>query len=163
MRKTTPRKSIAVARLLLGAPLIVFGLDGFLHFLPQPAEPLPRIAATFLEALSETGYMFELIALTHLAVGILLVANRFVPLALVLLAPFVVHSVAFHSFLERTGLPMAIALLALELYLAWTYRDAYRGMLEPRPSAASIVVEGAGSAGQKSAGTLAAVAHGCRR
>jgi putative oxidoreductase len=136
MRRMTPRRSNAIVRLMLGVPLIVFGLNGFLDFITPPAAPLPQSAARFLGALAETGYMMELIALTQLAVGILLVANRFVPFALVLLAPFLVQSIAFHTFLERSGLPMAIVLLALELYLAWTYRNAYRGMLEPRSSAA---------------------------
>jgi len=54
------------------------------------------------------------------------------PLALALLAPFVVNSVAFHAFLERSGLPMALTVLALELYLAWAYRKAYRSMLAPK-------------------------------
>jgi hypothetical protein len=62
-------------------------------------------------------------------VGTLLLANRFVPLALALLAPFVVNSVAFHAFLERSGLPVAFTVLALLVYLAWSYRKAYRPML----------------------------------
>jgi hypothetical protein len=76
--------------------------------------------------------MMQLIALTHLVVGVLLVVNRFVPLALALLAPFLVNSIAFHSFLEPSGLPMATAFLVLELYLVWKYRDAYRPMLRAR-------------------------------
>jgi hypothetical protein len=136
------RRSTAIARLLLGLPLILFGLNGFFDFLPPPTAPLTSGAAMFLDALAQSGYMVQLIALTHLAVGALLVVNRFVPLALVLLAPFLVHSIAFHSFLERSGLPMAIGLVVLELYLAWLYRAAYRGILKPRSSPASFVVEG---------------------
>jgi uncharacterized membrane protein YphA (DoxX/SURF4 family) len=125
----------AVARVLLGAPLIVFGLEGFLHFFPPPPSPLPEGAAAFLESLVQSGYMIQLIALTHLTVGVLLLINRFVPLALALLAPFLVNSIAFHSFLERSGLPMAIAFLVLELYLVWKYREAYRPMLQARARA----------------------------
>jgi len=90
----------------------------------------------FLGALVQTGYMMQLIAVTHLIVGVLLLANRFVPLALALLAPFLVNSIAFHSFLEPSGLPMAIAFLVLELYLVWKYREAYRPMLKARTSVA---------------------------
>jgi len=122
----------AVARVLLGASLLAFGLNGFLNFIPPPATPLPEAATAFLGSLVQTGYMMQLIAVTHLTVGLLLLVNRFVPLALVLLAPFIVNSVAFHVFLERSGLPMALAFLALELYLAWKYRAAYRPMLEAR-------------------------------
>jgi uncharacterized membrane protein YphA (DoxX/SURF4 family) len=122
----------AVARVLLGAPLVFFGLNGLLSFVPPPQVSLPEGAMAFLDALIQTGYMMQLIALTHLVVGVLLVVNRFVPLALALLAPFLVNSIAFHSFLEPSGLPMATAFLVLELYLVWKYRDAYRPMLRAR-------------------------------
>jgi hypothetical protein len=52
-----------------------------------------------------------------------------VPLALALFAPFIVNSIAFHTFLEHSGLPMAAVFLILEVYLAWSYRNAYRPML----------------------------------
>lgn len=128
-----------VARWLLGLPLLVFGLNGFLNFIPQPEVALPEGAMKFSMALVESGYMMQLIGVTHLIVGLFLVLNRFVPLALALFAPFIVNSIAFHIFLERTGLPMACVFLALELYLAWQYRAAFAPMLAARvkPSAAA--------------------------
>ena len=121
-----------IARLLMGLPLIVFGLNGFLNFIPQPETPLPEGAAAFARALMNSGYMMQLIGATQLIVGVLLVLNRFVPLALALFAPFIVNSIAFHIFLEHSGLPMAAIFLALEVYLAWVYRAAYRPMLAAR-------------------------------
>jgi uncharacterized membrane protein YphA (DoxX/SURF4 family) len=121
-----------VARVLMGIVFLASGLAGLLHLTPQPSTPLPEGAAAFLGALMKTGYMIPLIFGTQLIVGALLLANRFVPLALALLAPFVVNSVAFHAFLERSGLPLALAVLALEIYLAWSYRKAYRSMLAMR-------------------------------
>ena len=132
MTKQGTRYPVVIARMLMGLPLIVFGLNGFLNFIPQPTTPLPEGAAAFAGALMNSGYMMQLIGLTQLIVGVMLVSNRFVPLALVLFAPFIVNSVAFHIFLERTGLPMAILFLLLELYLAWTYRSAYRPLLTAR-------------------------------
>lgn len=124
----------AIGRILLGLPLFVFGLNAFLNFIPQPKTPLPEAALAFAGALMNSGYMMPLIGVTHLVVGVLLLSNRFVPLALALLAPFIVNSIAFHVFLEHSGLPMAVIFLALELYLAWAYRAAYRGMLAARVS-----------------------------
>jgi len=115
------------ARVLLGFLFFASGLANFLNLVPQ--GPLPEGAAAFAGALMKTGYMMPLIFATQLIVGTLLLANRFVPLALALLAPFIVNSVAFHAFLERSGLPIALVVLGLEIYLAWTYRKAYRGML----------------------------------
>ena len=122
----------AIARYLLGLPLLVFGLNAFLNFIPQPETPIPERAAAFAGALVASGYMMPLIGLTLLGVGLLLVVNRFVPLALVLLAPFLVNSLAFHVFLEPAGLVPAGVFAALELYLAWAYRAAYRPLLTAR-------------------------------
>jgi hypothetical protein len=122
----------AIARVLMGLPLVVFGLNCFLNFIPPPPQPLPAGAAAFAGALFNSGYMMQLIGTTQLIVGVLLLANRFVPLALALFAPFIVNSIAFHLCLEHSGLPMAAVFLALELYLAWKYRHAYRPMLAAR-------------------------------
>jgi hypothetical protein len=130
--KSFTRHLPAIARVLMGLPLFVFGLNGLLNFLPQPTAPMPEGAMAFAGALMNTGYMFPLIAVTQLIVGALLLANRFVPLALALFAPFIVNSIAFHVFLEPSGRPMALVFLAFELYLAWSYRAAYRSMLAAR-------------------------------
>lgn len=131
-KRTFSRVFPAIARWLLGLPLIVFGLNGFLNFIPQPETPLPEKAMAFAGALFATGYMLQLIGATMLVTGSLLVINRFVPLALALFAPFIVNSLAFHLFLERSGLPMALVFAAFELYLAWSYRAAFRPMLAAR-------------------------------
>jgi hypothetical protein len=131
-RKSFTRFFPAAARVLLGAPLTVFGLNGFLNFIPPPATPLPEAAMTFATALAVSGYMMPMIGATLLTVGVLLLANRFVPLALILLAPFLVNSVAFHVFLEPSGRPPALVFTALELYLAWSYRGAFRALFIPR-------------------------------
>lgn len=124
----------AVARVLMGLPLVVFGLNGFLNFIPQPETPMPEKAMAFAGALANSGYMMQMIAVTLLVTGVLLLINRFVPLALALFAPFIVNSIAFHIFLERSGLPVAAVFLALELYLAWAYRAAFKPMLAARVS-----------------------------
>lgn len=133
--KTTVRYAPAVARVLLGIVFFVFGLNGFLHFLPQP--PLGGGAGAFAGALVATGYIFPLIKATEVIVGALLLSNRFVPLALALVAPIVVNIVAFHVLLTPPN-PLAFVVLALEVYLAWSYRHAYRPMLAARvqPTAA---------------------------
>lgn len=126
------RYSTIIARILLGLPLVIFGLNGFFNFLPMPEVTLPQRAGEFVGALMSSGYMMPLIGITQLVVGALLLVNRFVPLALALFTPFIVNAVAFHVFLSGEGLGMACVFFALTLYLAWVYRAAYRPLFTAR-------------------------------
>lgn len=133
---TLKRHAPTVARTLLGLVFFVFGLNGFFGFLPEP--PPPESAAAFIGGLAASGYMFPLLKATETAAGALLLVNRHVPLALTLLAPVIVNIVAFHTFLAPVN-PVALLVLALELYLAFAYRAAFRPMLQARvaPDAAA--------------------------
>ena len=130
--KSPARHLPTVARVLLGLMFFVFGLNGFLNFIPPPKGPMPEGAIAFAGAMMKTGYLLQLVKGTEVIVGLLLLINRFVPLALALIAPVVVNIVAFHAFLAPSGLPMTIVILALELYLAWAYRNSFRPMLAQR-------------------------------
>ncbi|MEM9691538.1 MAG: DoxX family protein [Myxococcota bacterium] len=115
------------ARVLLGLVFFVFGLNGFLNFIPVP--PHTGAAATFMGGLAASGYFFPLLKSLEVLAGLALLSGRFVPLALLVLAPIVVNIFAFHVI--AGGLAMPIVLVALGLYLAWSYRDAFRGVLNP--------------------------------
>ena len=132
------------ARLLLGAIFFVFGLNGFFGFLPQP-EVTPEGGA-FLGALAATGYLFPLLKGIEVLSGALLLSNRLVPLALVLLAPIVVNIVAFHAFLSP-GLALPLTIVALGSYLAYTRRDAYRPLFD-RPARRTVEPEAPASTPQ---------------
>ena len=123
------RHIATVARLLMGLEFFVFGLNGFFHFLPQP--PLPEAPAAFFGAIIKTGYLFQLIMGTQLLTGILLLINRFVPLALALIAPVIVNIILFHLFLAPAGIGPGALALVLELYLAFAYRRTFLPMLAP--------------------------------
>ncbi|HEX2688640.1 MAG TPA: hypothetical protein VHN14_18590 [Kofleriaceae bacterium] len=116
----------------MGLVFFVFGLDGFLHFMPQPTEPPSEGAMSFAFALIKTGYLFPLIKGTEVVVGALLLANRLVPLALVLIAPVVVNIFAFHAFLAPSGIVVASAIVVFEVCLAWVHRSAYRPLFAVR-------------------------------
>jgi hypothetical protein len=124
------RKIATAARILQGAAFLVFGLNGFFRFLPMP--PPPPAAGAFFGALFATGYMLPLIKGTEVVVGALLLSNRFVPLALTLIAPVIVNIVAFHSFLAPAGLALPLVLLATELVLAYSYRAVFAPMLKAK-------------------------------
>lgn len=123
-------KFVSAVRIQLGVLFVVFGANGFLNFIPQP--PLPAAAGAFLGALAATGYMFPLIKGIEILAGAALLSNRFVPLAVAVLAPIVVNIVAFHVVLAPMN-PIVFAVLAGELFLAWSYRERFAALLVQRP------------------------------
>jgi hypothetical protein len=130
--KSFTRHFPAIARILLGLMFFIFGSNGFLNFIPQPKDPMPAGAVAFAGALMATGYMMKLVAATQLISGLLMLINRFVPLAIALLAPVVVNIILFHIFLAPSTIVPGVVVLLLELYLAWAYRNAFRPMLAAR-------------------------------
>ncbi|HTF33208.1 MAG TPA: hypothetical protein VK714_05835 [Myxococcota bacterium] len=114
-----------IARILLGLIFVVFGLNGFLHFLPQP--PMPDAAKSFFGGLAATGYMLPLLFAAQMLGGGLILLGM-VPLGLLILAPVIVNIIAFHVFLAPDGLPLALVVAGLELFLAWAHREAYAAL-----------------------------------
>ena len=129
-----------VVRTLLGALFLVSGLNKLVPFLPMPA--LPTEAASFIGALVATGYFLPLLAVIEIAAGSLLLAGRFVPLALAVLAPIVVHVALFHTLLAPS-LGIALFVLGAELYLAWTNREAFGPVLQARPATVGSAIRSA--------------------
>lgn len=121
-----------IARILLGLVFLVFGLNGFLNFIPPPKSGMSEGAMAFGMAMMKTGYLIQLVSGTEVVTGALLLLNRLVPLVLVVLAPVIVNIIAFHLFLDRSGLVIAGGVLLLELYLAWVYRRSFVPLLTAR-------------------------------
>lgn len=119
----------AIARILLGLAFVVFGLDFFLHFMPHPAMSADAMA--FSGALF-AGKVFSVTKSVEVVAGLALLGNRFVPLALTLLAPIEIGILIFHVVYAPSGLPLIVVLIALTVYLAWSYRSAFAPMLRAR-------------------------------
>jgi hypothetical protein len=113
-----------IARYLLGLILLVFGLNGFLNFLPMP--PMPEAAGAFMGALVSSGYLMMLVKATEVLVGVALLANRYVPLALVVLMPISINIVLFHAFLAPAGIAPAALVFVLNAFLMYAYRGYYQ-------------------------------------
>jgi putative oxidoreductase len=121
-----------IARFLLGLVFLVFGLNGFLLFIPaQPLPPGP--ASQFLGALFASHFVL-VISAVQVAGGVLLLVNRYVPLALVLLGPVIVNILFFHLLMYPRGLPMAILVAILWGILALRHRQYFSGIFVQRTS-----------------------------
>lgn len=107
-----------IARLLLGFVMFASGLAGLLNLVPVPPD-LPEKLVTFTNGLMATIYFMPFLKLTETVCGLLLMSGFFVPLALVVLAPIMLHIFLVHAFLQPSGLPLAIILGLLTAYLAF--------------------------------------------
>jgi uncharacterized membrane protein YphA (DoxX/SURF4 family) len=118
-----------IARLLMGLIFFVFGLNGFLHFIPAP--PPTGLAGQFAGILF-TSHLYVVIFAVQTIGGLLLLVNRFVPLALVILGPVIVNIFFFHLFMAPSGLPLAIVIVALWVMVAVRNKEHLAGILTLR-------------------------------
>src|ERR1700685_2575742 len=115
-----------IARLLVGLVFLVFGLNGFLHFIPM--GPMPTgLAGQFATVLMESHYVLFVSALQVIG-GVLLLVNRYVPLGLTLLGPVIVNILLFHMLLNHTGLGLAIVVAMLWCIVAYRERQYFSGL-----------------------------------
>jgi putative oxidoreductase len=120
---------IVIVRVLLGLVFVVFGSNAFLHFMAAP--PMQGQAGAFITALMSTGYMSVIAVLQVLGGLCLLLGARFVPLGLTLLGPIIVNIVLYHVFLDPSGMPVALVVSALALFLLWIYRFKFPAIFQP--------------------------------
>ncbi len=114
-----------VSQVLFGLVFLVFGLNGFFNFLPQP--PLDPKALEFIMALVNSGYMMTLIKGTEVLCGAMILTGVFLPLGLVLIAPILVNIVMFHLMIAG-GPGMGFALLFMWTYLVHCYWGHFRSV-----------------------------------
>jgi putative oxidoreductase len=120
-----------IARLLLGLIFVVFGLNGFLHFIPMP--PPTGVAGQYFGAIFASHYWVVIFGIQVIG-GLLLLINRFVPLALVLLGPVIVNIFFFHVLMAPSGLPLAILVVILWSILAVRNKQHFAGLFVQRPN-----------------------------
>jgi putative oxidoreductase len=119
------KTTILISRILLGLLFLVFGLNGFLHFISMP--PPSGLAGQYVGALFVSHYLSTVFLLETVA-GALLLVNRFVPLALAILAPVLVNIVLFHACMARSGYAPAVVAVALWFVLFVRERAAFAGL-----------------------------------
>lgn len=121
-----------IARILLGVVFLLFGLNGFLHFIPT--GPMPTgLAGHFATALMESHYVLFVSAFQIIG-GLPLLINRYVPLGLTILAPVIVNILLFHILLNRTGLGLAIVVAILWCIVFYRERQYFSSLFVQKTS-----------------------------
>jgi putative oxidoreductase len=123
------RIAAAIARYLAGAIFLVMGLNGFLNFIHFP--PPTGTAAQFMGALYVSHYLWAIFAFQVVG-GALLLVNRYVPLAVAILAPLLVNILVFHITMAPAGLPLALFVALLWAVIFIDVRPAFSGLFQSR-------------------------------
>lgn len=118
-----------IARLLLGLVFVFFGSNLLFNFLhaPMPTGTLGQ----FVGVLAVSHYVYA-IGLAQAIPGILLLINRYVPLALTLLGPVIVNILLTHILMAPAGLPLALVVTLLWFLVFWRVRSAFRGIFQAK-------------------------------
>jgi putative oxidoreductase len=117
---------VIIARILLGLTFFVFGLNGFLHFIPAP--PPSGMAANFVGVLVASNYYVVVFGVQVIA-GAMLLLGKYVPLALVLVAGLLVNILTFHITMQPAGLPPGLIATVLWFIVAYSVRDRFASLL----------------------------------
>src|SRR5450631_1532018 len=123
------RTASTIARYLAGVIFLVFGLNGFLNFIPMP--PPGGIAGQFMGALYASHYLWVIFAFQVIP-AVLLLVNRYVPLAVALLSPVIVNILVFHVLMAPSGLPLALFVAVLWALIFVHVRPAFAGLFQSR-------------------------------
>jgi putative oxidoreductase len=123
---------ILTTRLLQGLLFFVFGLNNILHFIPMPAPS--GDALIWMQIMAGHGW-FTFIGVLMVVAGLLLLVGRFVPLAIVILAPIIVNIMLYHTLLWPHGIALGIVVTVLELILLVAYHRSFLPLFHPNPEA----------------------------
>ncbi len=119
-----------IARILLGLLFLVFGLNNFIHFIPMGTMP-PGTAGQFLASLFASHYVY-VIGFFEVVPAVLLLVNRYVPLALTLLGPIIFNILVYHFLMAPSGLVIATIVVLLWFLLFWRHRVAFTGIFQQK-------------------------------
>lgn len=124
--------AVVVARVLLGLPFLVFGLNHFLNFMPMSPPPdLPENAVKFTTALYASGYL-DVVKVLEVVGGVILLSGRFVPLGVTILTPVAVNILLTEVVLM--GKPgLGVVLVGLCIFLVWAYRSHFAPVFAAKP------------------------------
>ena len=120
-------KLIKTIQILLGLILIFFGLNGFFQFYPLPE--MGEAGTAFIGALFNTGYIFPIINVLFILVGLMFLFNKCVAFGSILIFPITLNIALFHIFLEfNSSATAGFVIFILNIYLMYVHFDSYRGM-----------------------------------
>jgi uncharacterized membrane protein YphA (DoxX/SURF4 family) len=127
--KTMKQKILFVISLLFGLMFINSGLNKFFNYIPVPAD-LPEKLVKTMNAFMEIGWLFPLVAVAEILGGILFIFPKFRALGAIIIFPIMIGILLTHIITEPSGMPIALMLFAINLWVIYENRDKYLPMVK---------------------------------
>ena len=115
---------------ILALILIFFGLNKFIDFSFMPLPQLDETASSFMKSLSASRYVLPLVGILEVFIGLLLLLKKWVPFALILLAPISINILLFHLFLDLPSILPAIIIVSINAVLIYKYWKSYKPLFQ---------------------------------
>jgi len=122
------KKIIFVVSLLFGLMFINSGLNKLFNYMPVPKD-LPENMMKLTAAFMEIGWLIPLIAIVEITGGILFITNKFRALGAIMIFPILIGIILTHAISFPAGLPLAIVLLAINIWVIYENREKYLPMI----------------------------------
>ena len=122
------KKILFGVSLLFGLMFINSGLNKFFHYMPMPKD-MPENMMKLMGAMMEIGWLFPLVAVAEIVGGILFITNKFRALGAIIIFPVLVGVLLTHILVAPSGLPMALVLLGIEIWIIIENREKYLPMV----------------------------------
>lgn len=127
---------VTVSRIILGALFTLAGLGGFIFSFVGTPPPVPGLAGEFQHVFFASHWVLYVDAV-EFVIGVLLLSNRFIILALTMLAAVLTNILAFHITMQPAGIvPGAIA-TGLWFVLFRHYRTSFAPLFVKNQSAST--------------------------
>ncbi len=121
-----------ILRVVLGLIFVIFGLNFYLQFIPLQIPQDGPIGA-FMGGLSAAPYLWHVVKVTEIVGGLLLISGTYVPFALTILFPITLNIFLFHTVMTPIGdAIMAIVMMVIHIFLFYTFRASYAGVLDSK-------------------------------
>jgi uncharacterized membrane protein YphA (DoxX/SURF4 family) len=123
------KKILFVVSLLFGLMFINSGLNKFFNYIPMPKD-MPENMIKAMGAFMEIGWLLPLIAIAEITGGVLFIINKYRALGAIILFPVLVGILLTHILIEPSGLPLAVVLLGIEIWVIIENREKYLPMIK---------------------------------
>ena len=126
--KTMKKKILLGVSIFFGLMFINSGLNKFFNYIPMPKE-MPANMMKLMTAFMEIGWLMPLIAVAEITGGILFITNKYRALGAIIIFPVMIGILLTHLLVAPSGLPLALALLAINLWVIIENREKYMPMI----------------------------------